>query len=153
MKLAKYLNEKISRAESDSFIAKWKSKLKSYGITHIEWSTHFFTDRMNHPRNKPPITIEELDYMLTGFLNSQPNFKTDVENVKNHTQKPRGKNKKALNFNELEFAVHSKKNGIKFVFVLKQDRKQKDTAMILPMTIVRDKKKLIHTQGELISLQ
>lgn len=151
MRLKQYLQEDISKKEADDFITKWKAKLKSYGITHIEMSTHFLIDRMNHSRNKPPITIEEMDFMLNGFLKQVSSFREDIENVKNHKAKPRGKDKKKLNFNELEFAIWNKASGIKFVMVLKQDRKKKGTAMVLPMTIIRDKK-LKHTQGELVEI-
>ena len=145
--------EYITKENADAFVNKWKFTLKSYGITHVEFSTHFFNERLNHPRNQPPITIEEMDKMLTAWIDKTgTQFKKDVNSVKAHTLKPRGKNKNALNFNELEIAIHSKKTGIKFVIVLKQDRHQKNTAILLPTTIVRDKSKLIHTQGELVEV-
>ena len=147
------LTEFVTKPDADQFVSKWKMRLKTYGITHIEFSTHFFVDRMNHSRNKPPVSIEEMDSMLESFFNKVGSqFKKDVEAVKSHSLKPRGKNKGALNYNELEIAMYNKKSGIKFVIVLKQDRKQKGTAMVLPVTIVRDKNKLIHTQGELIEV-
>ena len=53
--------------------------------------------------------------------------------------------------NELEFVLWYKANMIKFVFVLKQDRKQKGTAILLPMTVIRNKN-LIYTQGILVEI-
>ncbi len=155
MRLKNYLNEMVDKSSASGFINRWKNELKNtYGLTHAEFSTHFSNERLNHPRNKPAITIEEMDAILKAFFEKVgPQFKKDVENVKKHIAKPRGKDKKKLNFNELEFTVWNKKSGIKFVFVLKQDRKQKGTAMILPMTVIRDKKKLIHKQGELVEVE
>lgn len=151
MRLNKYLKE-MGGDDSSKFISKWKSELKGYGLTHVEFSTHFIKDRLNHPRNKPPITLEEMDFMVKGFLKKVgTQFRKDIEDVKNHRAKPRGKNRKKLNYNEIEFAIWNPKSTIKFVMVLKQDRKEKGTAMILPMTIIRDKT-LKHTQGELVEI-
>lgn len=141
----------ITEHERIDFLNKWKRVLGDYGITHIEESIHFGLERLNHSRNKPCIKIDELDYMLTEFINNILTLKDDIESIKNHTCKPRGLHKKELNYNELEFTLWYKTNMIKFVFVLKQDRKQKGTAMLLPMTVIRDKK-LIHKQGILIEI-
>ena len=157
MRFQIFLNEKMDRKyvtkeEADGFVSRWKSKLKSYGITWVEFSTHFILERLNHSRNNPPIQVDELDYMLEGFLKKVgTQFKKDVENVKNHTQKKRGLNKHLIPDNELEFAITSKSNDVKFVFVLKQDRHKKGTAMILPMTIIR-KKKFRITKGEQVMI-
>jgi hypothetical protein len=140
----------ITEQERIDFLDKWKKVLGNYGITHIEESIHFGLERLNHSRNKPCIKIDELDHMLSEFIDT-PMLREDIECIKNHTCKPRGLHKKELNYNELEFTLWYKANMIKFVFVLKQDRKQKDTAMLLPMTVIRDKK-LIHKQGILIEI-
>ncbi len=143
MKLKPYLdsiNEQVTDQEANDFVKRWKSKLKSYGLTHIEFSTHFIRDRLNDKRNSPPIKVEELDHVMQGFLNKfGDQFKKDVANVANHTAKKRGFNKKAIPDNEYEFTVSSNKSKVNLVFVLKQDRHTKGTAMILPMTIQRKK--------------
>jgi len=66
-------------------------------------------------------------------------FKDDVSNVKNHTAKRRGINKKQIPENEFEYAVSSNSTQVNFVFVLKQDYHKKGTAIVLPMTIIRKK--------------
>jgi predicted HNH restriction endonuclease len=133
----KYLTESVSNQEADDFMNRWKTKLKTYGITHVESSIHF-KDQINNKRNVPPITIKELDFVLDGFFKKfGSQFKKDIENVKNHTAKRRGVNKKQLKENEYEFTVKSKSTFVNLVFVLKQDRFKKGTAMILPMTIMR----------------
>ena len=145
MRLKQYLNEKnettaITRAEVTDFNNRWKSKLKAYGVTEFALSTHFNADRLNHKRNVPPLTIKELDFVLEKFLQKVgPQFKKDVENVKNHTVKRRGVNKDQIPENELEFAITSNSTHVKFVFVLKQDWHKKGTAIVLPMTIIRKK--------------
>jgi len=139
MRLYKYLNEEVTKDEMQEFISRWKTKFKSYGVTEFDFSIHK-KDRINHKRNKPPIRIEELDFILNAFLKKEGSqFKKDVENVKNHTAKKRGLNKKEIPDNELEFAITSNSSKIKFVFVLKQDRHTKGTAIVLPMTIIRNK--------------
>ncbi len=152
MRFGNYLTEEIDRAEADEFVSRWKSKLKKYGLTHVEFSTHFFMDRLNDKRNKPPIEVVELDDIMRGFLKSWSQFETDVKNVANHTAKKRGINKKAIPDNEYEFAVSSKSTKVNFVFVLKQDRHTKGTAMILPMTIIR-KKAFKPTKGDHIIVE
>ena len=130
----------ITRAEVTDFNNRWKSKLKAYGVTEFALSTHFNADRLNHKRNVPPLTIKELDFVLEKFLQKVgPQFKKDVENVKNHTAKRRGVNKNQIPENELEFAITSNSTHVKFVFVLKQDWHKKGTAIVLPMTIIRKK--------------
>ena len=85
---------------------------------------------------------------MNGFIRKMGSqFKKDIDNVKNNISKKRGKRKEAIPHNNLEFVVKSKKTGINFVFVLKQDRNTKGTAMILPMTVIR-KKGFVTNQGE-----
>lgn len=130
------------------FINRWKGRFRAYGVTEFDLSDHFLLERLRDKRNNPPISIEEMDFVLEGFLRKMGSqFKRDVENVKNHTAKRRGKNKKELKENELEFTVSSRSTKINFVFVLKQDFHQKGTAIILPITIMR-KKNFRVTKGE-----
>ena len=168
MRLQQYLKDNCSLDTSDSieqhelsemetvvtnqdvakFISKWKGRFKGYGVTEFDLSDHFLLDRLRDKRNNPPISTDELDFVLSGFLRKMgTQFKKDVENVKNHTAKRRGFNKKAIPENELEFTVSSKSTKVNFVFVLKQDFHQKGTAIVLPMTVMR-KKKFKVTKGE-----
>lgn len=144
MRLYKYLNEredlkKISDQEIQDFIKRWKSKLKSYGVTEFDLSTHGFK-RMNHERNSPPISVDDLDFVLEGFLRKMGSqFKKDVENVKKNIAKKRGINKQDIPPNNLEFTVKSASKKVNLAFVLKQDRNQKGTAIVLPITMMRKK--------------
>lgn len=156
MKFKKYLTEKQQRdivtdKQVKEFVSKWRNKMQSkFGAT-FNFSIHFIKDRLNHPRNKIPISTEEMDFVLNGFLKKMGSqFKKDIEAVKNYRAKPRGKNKKQLNFNELEFVVSSRSTGISFVFVLKQDFHQKNTVVILPITIMRKKKFAVNKGEEVI---
>lgn len=143
----------VTKAEATDFINRWKSKLKSYGVTEVEFSNHFLLDRLNHARNIPSISVKEMDFVLEGFLRKMGSqFKKDVENIKNHTAKRRGVNKKQLKENELEFAVTSNSTNIKFVFVLKQDFHKKGTAVVLPITIIR-KKQFKVIKGEQVMVE
>ena len=143
----------VTAEEVKDWITRWKSKLKSYGVTEFDVSNHFLLDRLNHSRNNPPISVKEMDFVLDGFLRKVGSqFKKDVEAVKNHTAKRRGINKKDLKENELEFAVTSISTDIKFVFVLKQDFHKKGTAIVLPVTIIR-KKQFRVTKGEQVVVE
>jgi len=140
MRFKRYLTELVTNTEVDNFISRWKKIFASYGVNEFELSNHFLYDRLNDKRNNPPITIDEMNLVLNGFLKKMgKQFRVDIESVKNHVAKPRGKNKKDIPFNNLEFAVTSSSTKIKFVFVLKQNFNQKGTAVIVPMTIIRDK--------------
>jgi hypothetical protein len=140
MRFKNYLMERIEKSEAQEFVNRWKNKLKGIGLTHVEFSTHFIEDRLNDKRNNPPIEIEELDSIMDGFMRKfGSQFIKDIENVANHTAKKRGFNKKAIPNNEYEFTVTSTSSKVNLVFVLKQDRNKKGTAMILPMTIQRKK--------------
>jgi len=143
----------VTKDQAQDFISRWKSKLKSYGVTEVEFSTHFIVDRLNDKRNSPPISIDELDFVMNGFIKKMSSqFKKDVENVKNHTARKRGVNKKNLNDNEIEYTVSSNSNKINFAFVLKQDFKKKGTAVVLPITIIR-KKNFKLKQGEQVIVE
>jgi hypothetical protein len=147
MRFKQYLTEEITDAEIRDFIKRWKMKLSTYGVTEFDLSIHGFK-RLNHERNKPPISVDDLDFVLEGFLKKVGNqFREDVVNVKNNTAKKRGFNKKQIPPNNLEFTVKSKSTKVNFVFVLKQDRHTKNTAIVLPMTIMR-KKVFKTTKGE-----
>lgn len=150
MKFKKYLKERIEKDEMLHFINTWKNKFKSYGVTEFDFSIHQ-RERINDKRNNPSIEIEELDFILNKFLEKMGSqFKKDVENVKKHISKKRGLNKKAIPDNELEFTIKSKSNNINFVFVLKQDKHTKGTAIVLPMTIIRKKNFKVNKGEEII---
>ena len=162
MRFKKYLDENghnghvkdngyISNTDAKEFEKKWLNKLKSYGATAFELSTHFGVERLNHKRNQPPLTIKELDFVLNGFISKMGSqFKKDIDAVKKHIAKPRGMAKKSIPYNNLEYGIISKSTGIRFIFALKQDRKQKNTAIVLPVTIKRDKKFKINKGEEVI---
>lgn len=152
MKFFNYLTEEITEQEITDFIKRWKRTLAGFGVTELELSNHGFK-RLNHKRNNPPIAIDDLDYLLSAFLKKMGSqFKTDVEKVKQNIAKKRGKNKQDIPSNNLEFTVKSKSRKVNLVFVLKQDRNTKGTAIILPMTMMR--KKTFHTtKGEEIIVE
>ena len=134
------INEEVTPQELTDIVNRWKNQLKSYGVTWVEPSIHFKAERINDKRNVPPLKVEELDFVMDGFLRKVGSqFKKDVENVKNHTARRRGKNKNKIPENEFEFTVKSVSTKVNLVFVLKQDRNEKGTAVIVPMTVMRKK--------------
>ncbi len=140
MRFQNYLNEEITNPDIKDFESRWKAKLAPFGITNFEFSKHSGKLKLNHDRNKPLVDIEELDYVMNGFIRKMGSqLKKDVVNVKNNTAKKRGIKKQEIPPNNLEFTVKSASNKVNFVFVLKQDRKTKGTAMILPITMMRKK--------------
>lgn len=140
MRFNNYLKERVEGDDVASFVTKWKTKLATYGVTNFEASTHWIRDSLNNKRNNPPITLKELNFILEMFLRKMGSqFKTDVENIKNHIAKKRGLNKQELNNNEYEYVIKSKSTNIALPIVLKQDFKQKGTAAIVPITVQRKK--------------
>jgi hypothetical protein len=151
MRFKKYLsesNELISDSELKNFENIWKGKLKQFGLTNFKNSDHF-DERIRHTRNVPPISLDELNLAMNAFIRQKGSqLKQDIEQVKKHALKPRGKDKKKLNFNELEFTISSVSTGVNLTLTLKQDRKTKGTAMLLPVTVIRKKKGYFVKQGE-----
>lgn len=152
MRFNTYLTEGTPQ-DIKSFESKWKSKLMSLGVTNFEFSNHAGKLRLNDRRNNPPITFEELDFVMDGFIRKMGSqLRKDIDNVKNNIAKKRGIKKEAIPRNNLEFTIKSVKTKINFVIVLKQDRKTKGTAMILPITVQR-KKGWKTTKGEEIVVE
>lgn len=130
----------VTDAESRKFVDTWHSTIKSVFGADFRLSNHFIKDRLNDKRNKPQISVCELTFVLNKFFKKfAKQFKDDVEDVKNNVAKGRGKNKDKLNRNEFEYVISSRSTGINFVFALKQNRNQKGTAVMLPMTVMRKK--------------
>lgn len=160
MRFKDYLNEisfkgylkkqEISKPEINRFVSDINSKIKQYGAT-FTLTNHFVNDRINDPRNNPPLTLAEIEWVMRQwFKENETLFKKDVENVKNNIAKPRGENKKQIPFNNLEWTASGKikdRNFVHVVFALRQDREKKGTAILLPQTIIRTKNKKV-TKGE-----
>lgn len=138
----------VNDQQANQFTQAWRNALMKFFGTEFEFSTHFIRDQLNHTRNGKQITTCELTFVFNKFFKKyQKQFKTDVENVKNNTAKPRGKNANQLNRNELEFVISSQSTGINVVFVLKQNFRKKGTAVMVPVTIMR-KPNFKITKGE-----
>jgi hypothetical protein len=153
MRFLNYINEQISTQELKEFENKWLAKLKPYGLTNFEFSNHVGKLRLNDDRNKPELDIKELDFVMEGFLKKfGPQLKKDIEDVKNHTARRRGKNKNDIPENNLEYVIKSKKTGIALILVLKQDFGKKGTAVILPATVIR-KRAFVGNKGEEIMVE
>lgn len=160
MRFKNYLEkDQVSSSEINAFVSEWKNKLKSYGGCDFNLTAHFVKDRLNDPRNTPPVTIEEMNWLLETYLKQYgKSFKQDVENVKNNVAKPRGMNAKQITKeygpNNLEWNVSGKikdRSKLHIAFVMKQDNKQKGTCVLKPQTIIRTKNKK-QTRGEYIEV-
>lgn len=57
----------ISQSDVNSLESRINSQLIQYR-TEFTMSVHFSTDRLNDPRNNPPITIVELDAIFTRLI-------------------------------------------------------------------------------------
>jgi hypothetical protein len=130
--------EDVTTQEASTFVNTYRTAMRKLFGVEFEFSNHFVRDRLNDPRNKPLISICEVQFVLNGFLKKyQGQLKTDIEAVKNGTVKPRGKNKERLKPGELEFVISSRSTFINIAFVLKQDHGRRGTAVILPITLIR----------------
>ena len=91
MRFKKYLEkQEISKSEINRFISDINSKIKQYGAT-FNLTSHFVNDRINDPRNIPPLTLIEIEWVMKQwFKENETLFKKDVEDVKNNIAQPRG---------------------------------------------------------------
>lgn len=142
MRFLQYLKEDISPKEITEFENKWLGRLRTFGLTHFEFSNHMGKKdfRVNDKRNNPPITAKELDFVMDGFVRKMgAQLKKDIEDVKNHTAKKRGKNKQDIPDNNIEYTIISRSTKINLAIALKQNFQTKGTAVIVPITIMRKK--------------
>jgi hypothetical protein len=155
MRLENYLNEEVTEGEALRFKHKWRQELNRYGV-EIKGSEHFDKDRLNDPRNKPPITLEELDWLLSVWFNKhKEQFKKDVEDIKKNIARPRGINKKRIPHNNLEWTISGSvkdRNNIHIVLALRQLKDQqgkgtKGTAILVIQSVIRTRNKKV-TMGE-----
>ncbi len=154
MRLGNYIKE-MTEAEVASFKNKWRKEVNKYGA-ELKGSEHFDKERLNHPRNKPSITAEELDWLLESwFKKHSAQFKIDVENVKKNIARPRGINKKRIPHNNLEWTISGSvkdRNSVHIVLALRQlkdnqGRGTKGTAILVIQSVIRTRNKKV-TMGE-----
>ena len=156
MRFKNYLQEDVSMADVKEFEKKWLSKLKPMGLTAFEFSTHVGKLRLNRKENIPPITPEELDFVMNAFVNKiGSQLKKDIQAVANNTAKkshPLGViNKNDVPPNNIEYTIKSNSTKINMAMALHQDKKaggsmdnttakqMKGTAVLVPITILRKK--------------
>jgi putative transposon-encoded protein len=158
MRFKQYLSEEVNMGEVKAFEKKWLAKLKPMGLTAFEFSSHMGKRdfRINRPENIPPITADELDFVMDAFVRKiGSQLKKDIQAVATNTAKkthPLGmKNKNDVPPNNIEYVIKSKSTKINLAIALHQDKKQggemgsvsnrglKGTAVIVPMTILRKK--------------
>jgi hypothetical protein len=140
MRFLQYINEDVSMGDMSAFEKKWLSKLKPFGLTHFEFSKHMNKLRINDARNKPPITTKDLDFVLDAFVSKMGSqLRKDIDDVKKHIAKKRGKNKQDIPDNNIEYTIKSNSTNVNMAIALKQNYKEKGTAVIVPITIQRKK--------------
>jgi hypothetical protein len=158
MRFENYLKEEVTMGEVKAFEKKWLSKLRPMGLTAFEFSKHMGSRdfRINRKENIPPITADELDFVMNAFVSKMGSqLKKDIQDVANNTAKkthPMGvKNKNDIPPNNIEYMIKSASTKINLAIALHQDKKQggemgsvsnkglKGTAVIVPMTILRKK--------------
>jgi len=154
MRFKNYLKEDVSMGEIKAFENKWFAKLKPMGLTAFEFSSHMGKRdfRVNRSENKPPITADELDFVMNAFVSKMGStLKKDIQAVANNTAKKKGVDKNNIPPNNIEYTIKSKSTNINLAIALHQDYKQggtigsvsnknlKGTAVIVPITILRKK--------------
>jgi hypothetical protein len=154
MRFKQYLKEEVTKTEIQQFENKWLNKLRPMGLTAFEFSSHMGKRdfRINRPENQPPITADELDFVMTAFVSKMGStLKKDIQAVANNTAKKKGIDKQKIPHNNIEYTIISKSTKINLAIALHQDYKQggtmgsvsnknlKGTAVIVPITILRKK--------------
>lgn len=126
--------------DMNAFEKRWLAKLTPFGLTHFEFSKHMNKLRINDKRNNPPITSEDLDFVLDGFVRKMgTQLRKDIDDVKKHIAKKRGKNKQDIPDNNIEYTIKSNSTKVNMAIALKQNFQTKGTAVIVPITIQRKK--------------
>ena len=109
-----------------TFVNEWRKEINKYGA-ELKGSEHFEEERLNHPRNKPPITTEELGWLLDTWINEHSDqFKKDIEDVKKNIARPRGINKKRIPHNNLEWTISGNVKNRNYVHIVLALRQLKD---------------------------
>jgi hypothetical protein len=152
MRFKNYLSEDVSMSEIKEFEKTWLSRLKPMGLTAFEFSNHMGKKdfRVNRKENIPPITVDELDFVMNAFVKKMgTQLKKDIAAVASNTAKkshPMGmKKKNEVPDNNIEYVIKSASTKINLAIALHQDKKAgvgkqaRGTAVIVPMTILRKK--------------
>lgn len=114
----KDLNEKISQSQIDNLEIRLDKIWDSLGMD-IEFTKHF-VDRVNHERNKPEISIDEIESI---FIKAFSKYGKKLKNMKH---------------GDVEAVLNDISNNLNIPFVLKWNRIKKELELV-NKTIMRKK--------------
>lgn len=130
-----------SKTQIRGFIDAWKTACRKFFDSAFDLSNHFLYDRLTHERNYKDISTCELTFVFNKFFKANVSMvKQDAQAVKDGTAVPRGRRREEMKDNELEYVVSSRSTDIHVVLVLKRDRGKAGTSVLLPVTIMRQRR-------------
>ncbi len=136
----------------NKLIAKYSN---AFGLFKLGFniSAHVLWDRLNHPRNKPAITVEELDSILSNFIRKKKAQLIDDSNaVSVGMVVPRGKNTNRIRPGNFEYVLISKKTKVVIVLSVQPNSRGHMLARVNIITVMR-KAGFQVSQGETVLLE
>lgn len=148
-------DEHINSSEIKSIISKFQKVFNTLGVD-FTFSRHGgLGDRLNDPRNKPPISKCEFDAVMTSFVRKMGSqLFNDVKDIQNNNVKPRGKRINSIRKNNFEYGIKSKSTGIAIILALQPnpDKSSKFRVRVNIITIIR-KPSFTVNQGETVIVE
>lgn len=127
----------VKEADAKQLVSHFKKVFGTIGAG-FSLSYHALMDRMNHPRNKPPVTADEFKLVLTKFIQKHSKqLMDDISDVKNRTVTPRGKKADTIRPNNFEYGITSKSTGIAIILAIQPDNYGRTPVRINIITIMR----------------
>lgn len=127
----------IAEAEAMQLIKKFQ-KVFNIIKADFNFSAHALVDRLNHPRNKPPISACEFEFVMTKFVQKMSKqLQDDVWDVANRKVKARGKRTENIRPNNYEYGITSKSTGLAIVLALQPNHKGRNKVRVNIITVMR----------------
>ncbi len=144
--------EPVSESEAMALIKKFK-KVFNVLDAGFNMSYHALVERLNHPRNKPPISACEFEFVMTQFVKkNSKQLMDDIWDVKNRKVTPRGKRADQIRPNNYEYGITSRSTGLAIIMSIQPDPKNRGGARINIITVMR-KRGFGVNQGEHIMVE
>ena len=130
-------NELITGQEAATLIKKFKRVFGVIGAD-FDFSEHALVDRLNHPRNKPPISACEFGFVLEKFIKKMSKqLFDDVGDVNARKVHARGKNADKIRPNNYEYAISSKSTNVTIVLAIQPSHNRSFKARVNIITTIR----------------
>lgn len=146
-------DSQITDAEARDLITKFQ---KVFGIIRVDFSFsfHALVERMTHPRNKPPISKCEFDYVMTQFVRKQSKqLQDDVWDIENNKVQKRGRNPDWVRAGNYEYTIISRSTGINIALALQPNPRRGGNRVRVNIITIMRKYGFKVKQGETVMVE